>query len=100
MRVLLPLIALVSASADYPKTMFYDGMPPPSMRGAATFTISTGTVAECGEAGSGHVFEACERGGVVHMPNPCDFQNEKFAVLLCHEQAHIAWGWPADHGDA
>jgi hypothetical protein len=82
----------------YPKTDVYDGMPPPQMRGPATMTVATGTLDDCGEPGPGLVFEACVRSGIVHMPNPCDFSDEEFARLLCHEQAHAAHHWPADHG--
>lgn len=34
---------------------------------------------------------------VVIVPNPCLFDDEPFAHLLCHEAGHVN-GWPATHG--
>jgi hypothetical protein len=91
------LVLSLAADTSYPRTMVYDGMPPARFRAPASLIVKTGAVAECGDAGPGLVFEACARDKTVFMPNPCDFPSEKFAVLLCHESAHLQ-GWPAEHG--
>jgi len=40
----------------------------------------------------GYVVLACTRDDVrqVAMPNPCLYQHEYYAKLLCHEQAHLS----------
>jgi hypothetical protein len=92
------LLALsVSASAMYPRTEVFDGMPPSRFRAPATMTVETGSVDKCGKAAPGLFFEACVRNNVVHVANPCDYPGEQFARLLCPEQAHLN-GWPAEHG--
>jgi hypothetical protein len=93
----LACAAFPLASATYPITDTFDGMPPPRLRAPMQMTVRTGAVAECGDAGPSRVFEACVRGTTVFVPNPCDYPTEKFAILLCHEQAHLQ-GWPAEHG--
>jgi hypothetical protein len=85
-------------AALYPKTFVYDGMPPLRMRGPAVVIVSTGSVAECGKPPKGFTFEACTDGIIIHTSNPCDFPEQEYARLLCHEIAHASWGWPADHG--
>jgi hypothetical protein len=87
----------LAALTAYPKTMVFDGMPPTRFRAPRKMKVETGSVAKCGTPAKGFVFEGCTDGVVVHVPNPCDFPNESFAVLLCHEQGHLQ-GWPADHG--
>jgi len=92
--------------ASYPRTVLYDGMPPPTMRGASSqsMRIVFGHVELCGKPNiPDHPdarFEACIRNdGIVYLPNPCDYgDREEFARLACHEQAHMAWHWPPDHG--
>jgi hypothetical protein len=97
--LLLAMIAApLVAAPTYPVTLVYDGMPPPRFRESATVTVKTGAVAECGDAAPGLTFEACVRDKTVFIPNPCDFPAEKLAVLLCHEIAHAANHWPAEHG--
>jgi hypothetical protein len=88
-----------AAMPQYPRTMYFDGMPPERFRAPKVSTISTGTVDKCGSPPPGvkTYFEACVRGSMMHLPNPCDYPEEKFATLFCHEQGHQE-GWPADHG--
>ena len=88
-----------AAMPQYPRTMYFDGMPPERFRTPRIATVSNGSVAKCGSPPpEKHTyFEACVRGNMVHMPNPCDYPQEKFATLLCHEYGHLE-GWPADHG--
>lgn len=51
----------------------------------------------CGDAGPGHVFIACRRPGEgVFMPNPCAFDDQRYAHVMCHELAHVN-GWSAYH---
>jgi hypothetical protein len=85
-----------AASPQYPRTLYFDGMPPESMRGPATLTVTFGSLAVCGDNPQ---IEACTTPDkVVHMPNPCDFPGQSYARILCHEKAHSRFGWPADHG--
>lgn len=35
--------------------------------------------------------------GVVTLPNPCDYPNEFYATIECHEKGHTL-GWPGTHG--
>jgi hypothetical protein len=88
----------------FPVTRVFDGMPPERLFGPAKAEISFGTVGECGTPPPDLYFKACVRydmlgRGTVHMPNPCDpkYRWEAFAVLMCHEKAHIN-GWPGSHG--
>jgi hypothetical protein len=95
----VPFVRKPDEAAYYPKTLIFDGMPPERMRGPAVVTVSTGTVAECGTPPSGGIFEACVRGdNIIHTDNPCDHPDQSYARLLCHEIAHAAHGWPAEHG--
>jgi hypothetical protein len=87
-----------AALSAYPRTMIFDGMPPLRMRGPAVVVVSTGSLPECGQPIPKFVFEACVRDHIIHTANPCDFSQETYARLLCHEIAHERWGWPADHG--
>lgn len=84
--------------AQIPTALVYSGAPPVRYMGAASAFVSYGTVSRCGEPLPGHHFLACVRGGVTHLPNPCDYPNEKFAGLSCHEKAHTL-GWPGTHGE-
>lgn len=97
MRAALLAVAALSSQA-VPTTMFYDGMPPARFQGPATVKIAFGRVDKCGDAGQGHYFESCIRGGVTYLPDPCAFPEETFARLACHEVAHKR-GWPKDHGE-
>lgn len=87
-----------AAMSAYPRTEFFDGMPPERLRGPAVMTVETGAVDKCGKAAPGYQFEACVRDDTVYLPNPCDYPREKFATLMCHEQAHRN-GWGKEHGE-
>jgi hypothetical protein len=94
-------------AAMAPKTEVYDGMPPKRMRQSSlrAATVVFGHVEECGKPDvpghPGAAFLACIRNdGTVYLPNPCDYgDREEFARLACHEQAHLFWAWPKDHGE-
>ena len=84
--------------------MIYAGMPPERFQGefAAVTLFSDDVEKHCpGDRADNVRVLACagwSKGGapIVVLPNPCDFPTEKFAVLACHEGAHIN-AWPADH---
>jgi hypothetical protein len=95
-----------AAASSYPKTEIYDGMPPERLRSPSPriARVVFGHVEECGRPSipdhPNAAFAACIRNdGIVYLPNPCDYgDREEFARLACHEQAHLAWAWPKDHG--
>lgn len=101
----LVALAVAAAAPIYPVTPVYDGMPPPRLRDPLSkpLRVVYGHLEACGTPKvPNHPqarFAACtRRGGVIYLPNPCDYgDREEFARLACHEQAHRE-GWGADHG--
>jgi hypothetical protein len=93
----------LAAAWEIPTTDLYAGMPPLRFQGDGKATVYTHTDdlrPICDPAGnvprSGTLL-ACRLGNTIHLPNPCRYPNESFAVLMCHEYAHRA-GWPRMHG--
>lgn len=76
--------------------------PPTRYQHDAKFTVVTRSVeatnAYCRAWGTRPDAYACELWGTVNIPNPCEWANDEYAELLCHEQGHVL-GWPADHGN-
>ncbi len=83
----------------YPVTKTFAGMPPPKFhQDTAAILIFTSDVSSyCGKAPKGYVTLACAQGPQIAMPNPCQFPDDPYAALLCHEMAHVN-GWPGTHG--
>lgn len=97
----LMLGILLAANAPCPTSIIYDGPPPARFAhpGTNLREVSFGAVeASCGDWGPNVIVYACTRTSGVYMPNPCDFQQERFAMLMCHELAHQD-GWPRTHGE-
>ena len=101
-RVSILAAVLLSPSADaargIPVTEVYAGPPPQRyMIGGRQAVVSFDTLDVCGTPPEGKVFIGCRRGNLLHVPNPCNFQNEQFARTMCHEMAHLN-GWSRKHG--
>lgn len=96
------LRSAVAASLVVPTTPFYDGMPPARFQGPGVMKIDFGHVEKCGVPKMpdhpNAKFAACWRHGIAYLPNPCNYPNEEFARLACHEKAH-GMKWPYDHGE-
>lgn len=77
-------------------------LPQPEYRGnnkvVVTFVTDANTKAACGEAPKDWYIIACA--GVnkhrMILPNPCQFKDDAYARVVCHELGHTN-GWPADH---
>lgn len=81
-----------------------DVLPPPRYQYDSSTRLQTVNTqdamnADCGKPERGTRL-GCTRGPranpVVIVPNPCDYPEERFAHLLCHELGHVQ-GWGADH---
>lgn len=101
------MFAAVSAPALAPhSTLYSDGTPPVRYQGeGAQIVLYLNDVSEfCGKATNPqYVILACTkpaRDGVfiTALPNPCQFDDDPYAHLACHEKGHVL-GWPATHGD-
>lgn len=99
-----PVVLSAPAGVEGYNQRSSDVIPPPRFRYDSTtklVTINTQAVMDqdCGVPEKGRRL-ACTRGTrrhpVVFMPNPCDFPDERYAHLLCHELGHVQ-GWGADH---
>lgn len=70
--------------------------PPKAFQGNATVVVefvSPERVAlRCMERGVRIPANACATADLITMPNPCEWEGDKYAAMLCHEQAH-AQGW-------
>ncbi|MGZ8363994.1 MAG: hypothetical protein ACXW3D_08730 [Caulobacteraceae bacterium] len=100
----------IAAPASQPanSTPFSDGLPPSRYRSQADITTllevtnQPGIDKACSALFTppppGMKTNACFTGQKIIMPNPCDFPNETYAKLLCHEMGHVN-GWPSTHGD-
>ncbi len=92
--------ALVAAGAN----LFSDDRPPERYRANAAFTVElkdqAGIDRSCqplfGEPPKGMKTDACATGERVILPNPCDYPEESYARMLCHELGHVN-GWPPTH---
>lgn len=51
----------------------------------------------CGRPPCGFVFEGCQRGDEIALPDPFSVPDEQFARIARHELAHHS-GWPRSHG--
>lgn len=97
-----PLGWALALSAVVPTTLTYDHMPPERFQGDTgvlqiRFVAEPNAEGACGLSSKG-TFQACVRGGVLILPNPCPRgATERFAELTCHEMAHRN-GWPDNHG--
>jgi len=86
--------------------LFTDAQPPERFQSPTVFVLEVGTQAaiesRCqplfGVPPAGMKTDACAAGGRVVAPNPCDFDSERYARMLCHEMAHVN-GWPPTHGE-
>jgi hypothetical protein len=100
----LTLAAPLTAAGPIAHGKWFDGPPPLRFQHlparARLHTLATTDVqAACTRARPSPAdvtIYACARNGVVTMPNPCEFPDERFAELLCHELAHIN-GWSGLH---
>ena len=98
------LLAAPSAPVLAPNsTTTSDAWPPVRFQGdnaARVLFVAPGLIDSlCGEPPAGFAVEACEKDGVIVLPNPClSDHSDEFARLTCHEIGHIA-GWPGTHGD-
>lgn len=105
---ILALALLPAQTSPAPNsTLWSSASPPPRYHGNAvvvTGYVSPAMIGElCGKAPPGMVMMACsgnDKDGnpLIIIPNPCLFDDQSFARLLCHEKGHIL-GWPATHGD-
>jgi len=86
------ILALLIPLADYT-------LPPEIYRGDATVTVTFAKpelVQElCGKRGVKELI-GCGEPGLMIVPNPCQYPNEVYARIICHEAAH-SQGWGADH---
>lgn len=66
-------------------------MPPARFQALGTTTVvfSSDPATDC-QIGNA---TACTLGKVVIVPDPCQFPNDFYALLLCHENAHRFGGW-------
>lgn len=89
-------------------TLFSSATPPERYRGETVAVVETFKREEIGgecerqvrrKPPKGMVYRACtRREDRVYLPNPCDFPDEVFAHLACHELGH--WqGWSRWHED-
>lgn len=75
-----------------------ENMPPEEYRGDYTTLSSVLTLPETRIreiCGSEHALACAGREGsfdVLYLPNPCGYPSDPYAVLLCHEMAHLQ-GW-------
>lgn len=95
---------MVTQARD-PRTI-NDGTPPIRFRkdsGAVVWFVSPRDLQMVcgGDAPVGMVYAGCqgEKDGIpiIAVPNPCLFDNEPYAHVLCHELGHRN-GWPGTHG--
>lgn len=103
--VLFAALAGPSASqAPAPEARMVEAAPPqywspPDAPFVMMFGSPSNVNKACGAPSAGHVILACTNPArrVVLMPNPCLYQHEYYARLMCHEQAHLprrdAPGW-------
>jgi hypothetical protein len=76
-------------------------MPPDRFTGDATATISfvRDIDAACGIPPEGKHWGGCTRKGIIYISPPCPIGlTDDYARRLCHELAHLRFGWPAWHG--
>lgn len=95
-----------ATDARDPRTIS-DGSAPARFQGdnaAVVYFINTKDLQTMcgGDAPEGYYYAGCSgtRDGVpvIALPNPCQFDNEPYAHIACHELGHRN-GWPATHGD-
>ena len=106
LAVFVVLAAAAAVALPPNSTPYSDGRPPARYQGGATVMLQTtdqaGINSTCqalfGAPPAGMKMNACNTGERIVMPNPCDYPNEAYAKLLCHELGH-ANGWPMTHGD-
>lgn len=88
------LLVLASATINLLVPMEYQGVP---KHPVPVIFVSTGEIdLYCGKSRPGFHTLACEKGGTLVMPNPCEYPEYKdpysYARLLCHEKGHVL-GW-------
>ena len=102
---MLLVLAVAAAMTAPPKpTPFSNGRPPTRFQGHATVTLQiadqAGIDAIChplfGRPPAGMRTDGCQTGDRVILPNPCDFPEDRYATMLCHELGH-ANGWSRNH---
>lgn len=88
--------AILPANA-YPPVRFIE-----SRSAAVTlFLTPEGIARACGVSSRPNgVILACasEEKGIMALPHPCQFPNDPYAVVVCHELAHLN-GWTGEHED-
>jgi hypothetical protein len=93
MNVFALIISLV-ASINLPIPNAYVGNPDHPV--PVIFVEPTEINTYCGRAAGTLVRIACEKGGTLILPNPCDYPEarnvDSYAHLVCHEKAHVN-GW-------
>jgi hypothetical protein len=106
--LILPFAAALAAAPTAPVpfgpgTANWDGAPPLRFQGDASAVVSfqSDVSGDCGKAPRGLVILACEFSPakgvpVIVLPNPCKFQNDEYARIVCHEIGHRS-GWEANH---
>lgn len=102
---------LAPAAADTPYALGYnsqwsDARPPVRFQKMAQMILHTYPKVlvedECvdhmnaGRPPLGLTIQACAAGPFVFMPNPCEYEGDAYADLLCHEQGHVN-GWSGNH---
>jgi hypothetical protein len=105
---MLGVVIAAAAAVAAHSTIASDGMPPLRFRGdkeiRVTFKQQPLIDHACRDfaAPAGFKRLACTHvsvfGSIITMPNPCEFEFDPYAVLMCHELGH-ANGWPSTHGD-
>lgn len=96
--------AIAAALAVTSASLFTDDRPPERYQRNATFTIElkdqSGIDRTCqplfGTPPKGMKTDACATGERVILPNPCAYDQEVYARMLCHELGHVN-GWPSSH---
>jgi hypothetical protein len=94
--------ALALAACSVPSSIL---IPPVRYQGDRTVVVMfldpEAVPAQCKAMGDGLELpayaQACQKGGLIIMPNPCRWPTRsEYGDLACHELAH-ANGWPANH---
>ena len=71
--------------------------PPREFQGPATaqveFVPAEAVLFKCLDAG---LAVACTHGDRIIITNPCDYPDQAYARLLCHETSHVN-GWDSQH---
>lgn len=67
-------------------------LPPETFQQPSEYTIRTVPLGDIYEMCGRRAAAGCAFNDTVIMPNPCDYADQAYAALLCHEQGHVN-GW-------